>query len=108
MEKWYGTQYISRPLSYDSIEMWTRASTASVKEKLHFPKPNVFIPSDFTIKSGLSAAVAAKAVASKPQTYPRVLENQKDRYRAWFKQDDTYGVPKVNVRALAINTPNID
>ena len=102
MEKWYGTQYISRPLSYDSIEMWTRASVASVKEKLHFPKPNVFIPSDFTIKSGLSAAVAAKAVASKPQTYPHVLENQKNRYRAWFKQDDTYGVPKVNVRTLHI------
>ena len=99
MEKWYGTRYISRPLSYDSIAMWTKASVSSVKEKLHFPLPNLFIPTDFNIKSGLSAAEAAKAVAAKPQTYPHVLENRNHSFRAWFKQDDTYGVPKVNVLA---------
>ena len=52
--------------------------------------PNLFIPTDFNIKSGLSAAEAAKAVAAKPQTYPHVLENRNHSFRAWFKQDDTY------------------
>ena len=43
MEKWYGTEYISRPLSYDNIEMWTRISVAKVKAKLHFPKSKFYL-----------------------------------------------------------------
>jgi insulysin len=98
-EKWYGTRYTTRPLSYDSIAEWSRASISSVKEKLAFPVPNEFIPSNFNVKSGLSSAEAAKAVSAKPQTHPHVIQNVQLRYRIWYKQDDTYGVPKVNVLA---------
>jgi insulysin len=98
-EKWYGTKFTSRQLSYDNIVEWSKVSISSLKEQLAFPKPNEFIPSDFTIKSGLSPAEAAKAVSAKPTTHPHAIENVQSRYRIWFKQDDTYGVPKVNVLA---------
>ena len=70
IEKWYGTNYNIQPLPYDNIAQWSKVSITSLKERLAFPRPNEFIPSEFTIKSGLSPTEAAKAVNCEAHNAP--------------------------------------
>jgi secreted Zn-dependent insulinase-like peptidase len=48
-ERWYGTQYNSRPFSTEEFEKWNDAVNGNIRSALHLPIPNPFIATDFTL-----------------------------------------------------------
>ena len=46
VEPWYGSAYSARKIDPQLVELWTSAEPIP---ELHLPKPNEFIPTDFTI-----------------------------------------------------------
>lgn len=82
-EPWYGTAFSVEKITGSIIQEWMdRAPEAH----LHLPSPNVFIPTDLSIKN-----VQEKA------TLPVML--RKSEYsRLWYKPDTTFSTPKAYVK----------
>lgn len=83
--------YYQTPYSFFSLEMEDLEVKPSVRKRLFFPQPNIFIPTRLTVKAppllpGPSELSAATAV---PQRVVRSERNQ-----GWFLQDQTFQVPK--------------
>lgn len=90
-EKWYGTEHSIAPLSPDLI---SEIKSLPVNDQLHLPKPNAFIPTDFTV---------TKPKSDSPEKSPILLKNEED-FRFWYKQDDQFEVPKAYIQ-LMLNLP---
>ncbi|RLV89243.1 A-factor-processing enzyme [Spathaspora sp. JA1] len=91
-EPWYGTKY---EIESVSPELLNDIKSPTTNPAFHFPIPNDFIPSNFTISKHKSA---------KPQISPYLLENN-SRINLWYKQDDTFEVPKGTIELL-FHLPN--
>eukprot|EP01038_Epipyxis_sp_PR26KG_P014143 gene14143-18981_t len=65
-EKWYGTAYNIREYNQSEKDVWNNAlqdSTNTWRARLHLPQPNVFIPTDFSLKQpGADVAVSAPVI----------------------------------------------
>lgn len=48
VEPWYGSAYSARKIDPNVVELW---SSVQPVPELHLPKPNEFIPTEFTIVS---------------------------------------------------------
>ncbi|XP_076245093.1 insulin degrading metalloproteinase isoform X2 [Calliopsis andreniformis] len=81
-EKWYGTKYKKEKIPENIINMWCNAGYSS---DLKLPEKNEFIPEKFDIKS-----------AENITKFPTIIEDT-PLLRLWFKQDDEFLVPKVNL-----------
>ncbi|XP_065316067.1 insulin-degrading enzyme-like [Gordionus sp. m RMFG-2023] len=81
-EPWYGTDHSSKKISPEIIQKWLNPGK---NPKLSLPKPNSFIPNDFTIY--------AKTGKSEQTPMPYLIKDD-PKLRIWFKQDDTYLLPK--------------
>lgn len=46
VEPWYGSAYSARKIDPQLVELWESAEPIP---QLHLPKPNEFIPTDFTL-----------------------------------------------------------
>ena len=90
-ERWYGTDYKIDDLSRNVLDRWEHASAQSelVGGKLTLPERNDMIAEDFTIKDVLGI----------PKDEPRLLMDS-STCRCWFKPDNVFNMPKVNVIAL--------
>lgn len=82
------------------------AEAAALREGLHYPAPNVFVPTDLSIRpvdppraSG-SSGVLASSDRSLPRelSFPDGTEVSRNRSQIFFKQDDTFFLPKLSVR----------
>ncbi|KAL5708137.1 insulysin [Ranunculus cassubicifolius] len=83
VEPWYGTEYSIQKLSTSMIQEWIEKSP---DENLHFPAPNVFIPTDLSIKD-----VPEKAKSP-------VLLRKSAFSRLWYKPDTMFSSPKAYVK----------
>ncbi|KAK6149150.1 hypothetical protein DH2020_016675 [Rehmannia glutinosa] len=78
-EPWYGTAYSVERLPGSAIEQWIERAPS---ENLHLPVPNVFIPTDLSLKT-----------VSEEIKLPILL--RKTRYsRLWYKPDTAFLTPK--------------
>nr|PNR46368.1 hypothetical protein PHYPA_013487 [Physcomitrium patens] len=88
-ELWYGTDYIIERIEDKLVQEW---STARTHEKLHLPKPNVFIPTDFVLRD------------PEPKVdHPFILRKTK-MSRLWFKPDTKFRTPKACIQ-MQFNCP---
>ncbi|PHJ24178.1 peptidase m16 inactive domain-containing protein [Cystoisospora suis] len=82
------------------------AEAAALREGLHYPAPNVFVPTDLSIRPVDSPCAHGSngMLASSDRSLPRELsfpdgtEVSRNRSRIFFKQDDTFFLPKLSVR----------
>lgn len=79
-EYWYGTKYHSEPIADESIEKWEQCGS---NEKLKFPLPNPFIPTEFELCP----------IEGDVQRFPVILYDT-PVMRVWFKQDTEFLKPK--------------
>lgn len=87
----YGTQYAETALDDALLEQLARAVP---DPQLRLPKPNKFIPSDFSLRAPPGSGVG---------TGPQLLRDT-PRCRLWHKQDTQFGLPKTTWYLL-LNTP---
>lgn len=77
-EQWYGTEHSERPFLQAELDLWGQAKegAGSAYEEwgalLHLPAPNVFIPTDFTLKSSLAGVEQSKEVKQEEEK-PKAL-----------------------------------
>jgi len=91
-EPWYGTEYSEQTISVGQIDRWTKASNESelVGGALSFPERNDMIASDFSIRDTDEGI---------PKDEPRLLIDT-STCRCWYKPDNVFNMPKVNIMAL--------
>ncbi|XP_013403642.1 insulin-degrading enzyme [Lingula anatina] len=89
-EKWYGTAYCVEKIPGELIQMW---ENVDYHENLKLPQKNQFIATDFNI------VPREKEATSSPQV---IVETPLSRL--WFKQDDTFLLPKAYY-AFELNSP---
>ncbi|KAL4198409.1 hypothetical protein AMTRI_Chr03g140060 [Amborella trichopoda] len=88
-ELWYGTAYTVEKISDILIQRWIDGAP---NDKLSLPAPNMFIPTDLSLKNGLEKA-----------KYP-VLLRKSSFSRLWFKADTMFFSPKAFVK-IDFNCP---
>ncbi|KAK3446700.1 hypothetical protein EUGRSUZ_A02359 [Eucalyptus grandis] len=83
VEPWYGTAYSMSRISVSTIQGWM---SSSPDENLHLPVPNVFVPTDLSLKT-----------SEEKMKLPILL--RKSSYSSlWFKPDTVFSTPKAYVR----------
>ncbi|XP_058205103.1 insulin-degrading enzyme-like 1, peroxisomal isoform X3 [Rhododendron vialii] len=82
IEPWYGTAYCAEKITESMVQQWMERAP---NVHLHLPAPNVFIPTDLSLKS-----VAKKAES------PVLLRNSSFS-RLWYKPDTLFSTPKAYV-----------
>ncbi|PIN24583.1 Insulysin [Handroanthus impetiginosus] len=89
IEHWYGAAYSVEQLTGSTIERWIERAP---NEDLHLPAPNVFIPTDLSLKT-----------VSDEMKLPVLL--RKTTYsRLWYKPDTTFSTPKAYIK-IDFNCP---
>lgn len=86
-EEWYGTEFSIEPVP--SLLLSCLASDR-VNPALHFPRPNQFIPQNFTVLGH---------TAESPRRLPSLIHNTV-KVQTWYKQDDQFMVPKGIVEVI--------
>ncbi|MCL7040495.1 hypothetical protein MKW94_029754 [Papaver nudicaule] len=83
VEPWYGTGYSLENINSSVIQQWI---SASPNRNLHLPAPNVFIPTDLSIKD-----------SAEKVNFP-VLLRKSSYSRLWYKPDTMFFIPKAYVK----------
>ncbi|KAL3668320.1 hypothetical protein V7S43_006412 [Phytophthora oleae] len=88
-EEWFAVKYSRENITDASILRWKNAGT---NPKLHLPRPNQFIPRDFSLvdSTGVNDLVCEKTTFGK----------------LWYKPDRVFATPRAHV-ALLIHLPNV-
>lgn len=89
VEPWYGTAYSIEKVIPSVIQGWM---SSAPNEKLHLPAPNVFIPTDLSIKN-----------AGEKVNFP-VLSRKSSYSKLWYKPDTMFSTPKAYVK-IDFNCP---
>lgn len=89
-EKWYGTKYSVQNVDPALLEAWRSASvdTAWMVPKLDLPERNDMIATDFSLRN----------IEGVPEDQPMLLMDT-DLCRLWYKPDNVFDMPKVNMIA---------
>ncbi|KAK4798786.1 hypothetical protein SAY86_031112 [Trapa natans] len=95
VEPWYGTAYCVEHVTDSKIEEWMQSIP---NENLHMPIPNVFVPTDLSLKNSEEKVKLPVSLKQSPYT------------KLWFKPDTTFSTPKAYVKIdficpLASNSP---
>ena len=107
-EPWYGTRFAVEPISSALLKACAAAASRPDANKLRWPDPNPFIPTDFSLACDLpeeKAAVEA-ALASSPYkgpvgpgplaVAPRLIRED-GLAKLWHKADSTFRRPKTHL-----------
>lgn len=82
-EPWYGTPYSVEKIMGSKIQEWIESAPSA---NLHLPIPNVFIPTDLTLRN-----------ENEEGKYPKLL--RKSQYSMlWYKPDAVFRTPKAYVK----------
>nr|GLL36596.1 insulin-degrading enzyme-like 1, peroxisomal [Ipomoea trifida] len=88
-EPWYGTAYSLEKIDGSLIQKWMDQAPV---EDLHLPAPNVFIPTDLSLKHVLEKTKLPTLLRKSPYS------------RLWYKPDTTFSSPKAYVK-IDFNCP---
>lgn len=83
-EPWYGVKFKKEKIPQDIIDRW---NTLGLSSELAYPTKNEFIPEDFVIRANEKSVI---------EKFPTIIDDS-PLMRVWFKQDDEFLVPKVNL-----------
>ncbi|TYI97564.1 hypothetical protein E1A91_D01G151200v1, partial [Gossypium mustelinum] len=83
VEPWYGTAYSIEKVSPSTIQAWM---SSAPNENLHLPAPNVFIPTDLSIKNAQEKIKLP--VSLRKSSYSKL----------WYKPDTVFFTPKAYVK----------
>lgn len=89
IEPWYGTPFCVEKLSESLLK---QCRTASTDTRLYLPSPNLFLPTDLSIK-----------VPKESAGHPYLLQKS-SLSRLWYKPDFTFQTPKACIR-IHFNSP---
>ncbi|GLT96021.1 hypothetical protein SLE2022_136700 [Rubroshorea leprosula] len=89
VEPWYGTAYSIEKVTTSMIQEWM---SLAPNENLHLPAPNIFIPTDLSLKD-----------PKEKLKYP-VLLRKSSYSRVWYKPDTMFSSPKACVK-MRFNCP---
>ncbi|KAI3838122.1 hypothetical protein MKW98_009073 [Papaver atlanticum] len=89
VEPWYGTGYSLENINSSAIQQWI---SAAPNQNLHLPAPNVFIPTDLSMKD-----------LTEKVKFP-VLLRKSSYSRLWYKPDTMFFTPKAYVK-IDFNCP---
>ncbi|KAK6244176.1 hypothetical protein QUC31_010585 [Theobroma cacao] len=89
VEPWYGTAYSIEKVTPSIVQEWM---SLAPMEKLHLPAPNVFIPTDLSLKS-----------SQEKVKFP-VLLRKSSYSKLWYKPDTMFSTPKAYVK-IDFNCP---
>ncbi|GEQ71646.1 hypothetical protein JCM33374_g5332 [Metschnikowia sp. JCM 33374] len=92
-EHWYGTEYSLEDIPSDLSQA---IENVSLNPNLKSVSPNNFIPQDFSVLG---------KKADSPLGHPHLISDT-HKHETWFKQDDTFEVPKGYI-SLNIHTPKL-
>ncbi|ONM37345.1 Insulin-degrading enzyme-like 1 peroxisomal [Zea mays] len=81
-EPWYNTPFSVENVTPSVIQEWIEKAPT---EKLHLPKPNIFIPKDLSLKE-----------VHEKVTFPTVLRKS-PLSQLWYKPDMLFSTPKVHI-----------
>lgn len=84
-EHYYGTQYQIKRFDEEYIE---KLENIEPNPEFSLAKPNEFIPDDFSVE---------KHPVDTPLKHPRLI-SESEQLRVWYKKDDTFWIPKADVR----------
>ncbi|KAL0720420.1 hypothetical protein Bca4012_035019 [Brassica carinata] len=95
-EPWYNTAYSLEKITSSTIQEWVKSAP---EVDLHLPAPNVFIPTDLSLKD-----------AKNQETVPVLLRNSPFS-RLWYKPDTIFSKPKAYFKMdfncpLAVSSPD--
>ncbi|XP_006644800.2 insulin-degrading enzyme-like 1, peroxisomal [Oryza brachyantha] len=82
VEPWYSTAYSVENITPSTIKEWIQKAPT---EKLHIPKPNIFIPKDLSLKEMLEKV-----------KFPVILRKT-PLSQLWYKPDTLFSTPKVHI-----------
>ncbi|KAJ4782768.1 Insulinase (Peptidase family M16) family protein [Rhynchospora pubera] len=88
-EPWYGTQFAVEKLDVLTLEKWVELAPS---ENLSLRKPNMFIPTDLSLKN-----------VQEKVRYPQILRKSPFS-RLWYKSDTNFFTPKAVIR-IDFNCP---
>jgi len=89
-EFWYGTEYTMESLTEELCNKWQNdTADPDIICDLDFPEKNEMIPSDFALYRD------SDALPDEP-----LLLLDTDRCRLWYKPDNVFEMPKVNIMAM--------
>ncbi|GMF10784.1 unnamed protein product [Phytophthora lilii] len=88
-EEWFGVKYSKENISATTVERWKRAGS---NPQLHLPRPNQFIPRDFSLvdTAGVDDLLCEKTKFGK----------------LWYKPDRVFATPRAHV-ALLLHLPSV-
>ena len=103
VEKWYRAKYRDFKISDELIEKWT--SVDKPDSRLHLPELNDYLPTDFSLRSDDSDAIASRDPnIDYSKEMPKLIVDRQS-VQMWHKMDRTFRVPRTSIRML-ITTPN--
>ncbi|CAG2227488.1 IDE [Mytilus edulis] len=91
-EKWYGTDYSVEDIPDSKIQMWSKCGE---NENFTLPEKNDFIPTDFEL--------VTREVDPVSFSLPELIKDSA-MTQLWFKQDDTYLLPKACINFELISS----
>ncbi|KAI4325648.1 hypothetical protein MLD38_031029 [Melastoma candidum] len=83
VEPWYGTAFSVEKISLSKIKEWMASSP---NEDLHLPEPNIFIPTDLSLKNAEDKILHPVLLRKSPYS------------NLWFKPDTTFSTPKAYLK----------
>ncbi|KAI4300786.1 hypothetical protein L6164_034122 [Bauhinia variegata] len=89
VEPWYGTSYSFERITGSIFQEWVRSAP---NENLHLPAPNIFIPTDLSLK-----------IVQEKVKFP-VLLSRSSYSALWYKPDTLFSIPKAYVK-IDFNCP---
>ncbi|KAG1368760.1 Insulin-degrading enzyme-like 1, peroxisomal [Cocos nucifera] len=89
VEPWYGTPYTIEKVTASTIQQWIENTP---DKNLHLPKPNIFIPTDLSLKH-----------VQEKVKFPMPLRKSSFS-RLWYKPDTVFFTPKAYIR-IDFNCP---
>jgi len=104
-ETWYRARYMESDMEEEVVKKWENPEV--IDERLHLPKLNEFIATDFSIRcddKNTEKEAAEERITTGP-TPPSVLIDT-PKLRLWHKMDRLYRVPKTYIK-MRITTPNV-
>ncbi|CAI5728102.1 unnamed protein product [Peronospora effusa] len=88
-EEWFGIKYSRENITDATVQRWQNAET---NPKLHFPRPNQFIPRDFLLVD----TTGVKDLVCETTTFGKL----------WYKPDRVFATPRAHV-ALLLHLPSV-
>jgi insulysin len=101
VEPLYGAKFREREISGADLKRWENPE--SIDSQLHLPGLNMYIPSDFSLRSDDEGIRLTDAEKEQARKVPPVLLYEGSHWRIYHKMDRSWRVPKTSVKVSVVS-----